>query len=363
MCRKSVGSSDREKLKCPNTGSESNTCFLSRRNCVTCRVKSNGDVYIRMQSNGIPSHCYGSSYDEDVAYPEDQNVDWEVKWNSDVSTVYNYDSVFESATIVERLLCDYDRLKSTHMFEDQYYFSRGENQDHVAGYAFDNLPIFNALTVDDHTDSEEEHACVSGQTCTIDYQDALKEEADTMDTCLTHSSLDKELHYHSLGRCMKDFNTLLSGTGSPTLCKDEPACLQDPFTYAKMAPAYQVNRGLTDIGLARDGHVIKGPYNADGELWSCAEHDICNGVFLEDGSYAYVATSTFPYIVGCWGPGTQQLKPVPTACSTNGCGYEYGDAGWSVPNWSDTATYGAPGAAIAITTTISSIAAMTAILI
>ena len=57
----------------------------------------------------------------------------------------------------------------------------------------------------------------------------------------------------------------------------------------------------SDIGLALDGHRVLGPYNADGELWSADEHDYCNGVYLTDGSYAYVSTTYAPYTVGCWG--------------------------------------------------------------
>ena len=116
MCRNANNAKD--KLKCPNTGKESNTCFLTRRNCVSCRVKSNGDIYIRYQSNGIPTHCYGSSYDEKVGFPEDHNIDFEVKWNHDVSGLLNYDSKFDDKTLVDRLLCDYKRLDSENMFED-----------------------------------------------------------------------------------------------------------------------------------------------------------------------------------------------------------------------------------------------------
>ena len=64
--------------------------------------------------------------------------------------------------------------------------------------------------------------------------------------------------------------------------------------------------------------MIIGPYNKDGELWTCDQHDVCNGVTLEDGSYAYVLTSTFPYYVGCWGPGPKQIRSVD--CSDNDCG-------------------------------------------
>ena len=56
------------------------------------------------------------------------------------------------------------------------------------------------------------------------------------------------------------------------------------------------------MGLAKDCHMMLGPYNKEGNLWSCEEKDICNGVFI-DGSYAYVSTTGFPYTLGCWGPG------------------------------------------------------------
>ena len=73
------------------------------------------------------------------------------------------------------------------------------------------------------------------------------------------------------------------------------------------------------MGLAKDGHIIVGPYNDDGELWSCDEHDVCNGVFLSDNSYAYAMTYTFPYVVGCWGPGPdQEFKATCTSRSCSG---------------------------------------------
>ena len=297
----------------------------------------------------------------------------------DVRGLANYDSVFDHQNLVENLLCDYKRLASGNMFEDLNYFSRGQNQDHVAGYAFDNIPIFNALSVDNHSSSselsceEEENGC--DDESDIDYHDALEAEIEAMDTCLTYSSLDNVLHYHALGRCMKSFNTLLTGTDSPTLCKEESEdertnkkCTQDPFSWARLTPPspYTDNpftdKTLTDIGLARDGHVIKGPYNENGELWTCEDVDICNGTFLEDGSYVYVATSTFPYTVGCWGPGTQQLMPVSNECSRRGCGYQY-ESEWEVPKWSDTRKYPGSSGAIAISTTIGVAIAMTAILI
>ena len=106
--------------------------------------------------------------------------------------------------------------------------------------------------------------------------------------------------------CSKTGYGTASKTIAPTGCVNNPACYKDTTEFL-------LNSGYRDvpelrsgvIGIAKDGHLILGPYNPEtGELWSCDEHDICNGVFLSDGSYAYVATGTYPYTVGCWGPGS-----------------------------------------------------------
>ncbi len=102
------------------------------------------------------------------------------------------------------------------------------------------------------------------------------------------------------------------------MCKDLESCRSNPIGFA-------VQKGWTDteaygygdiVGIAKDGHLIYGPYKEDGSFWGCADHDVCNGAFI-DGNYAYVSTKTFPYILGCFGPGPQQTFDV--TCSTNSC--------------------------------------------
>ena len=61
--------------------------------------------------------------------------------------------------------------------------------------------------------------------------------------------------------------------------------------------------------------MIIGPYNSAGNQWGC-DRDVCNGNFV-DGSYVYVGSSSFPYVVGCWGPGPDPV--VAPSCTTNGC--------------------------------------------
>ena len=69
-------------------GSDTNSCTVTRKNCVTCR-QSSSLVYIRFQSNGMPNHCYGA---DSSTYPASQHVDFEVSWNEWVVGETNYSS-------------------------------------------------------------------------------------------------------------------------------------------------------------------------------------------------------------------------------------------------------------------------------
>lgn len=129
------------------------------------------------------------------------------------------------------------------------------------------------------------------------------------------------MNYHSLSICMQP-STWTSTNQVPTMCAGDAAnsdCVDNPITWATSSWTNTSNYG-GDVGLARDGHVIKGPYNGNGELWGCDDHDICNGAFLNDGSYAYVTTTTFPYVVGCWGPAPDQVNRLAASCTLKTCG-------------------------------------------
>ena len=62
--------------------------------------------------------------------------------------------------------------------------------------------------------------------------------------------------------------------------------------------------------------------NTSGDLWTCADRDVCNGAFIGD-QYVYVGSDQFPYVVGCWGPGPKpEYEP---GCTKNGCGGQASD--------------------------------------
>ena len=159
--------------------------------------------------------------------------------------------------------------------------------------------------------------------------DAVLTEADTLDVCYDHPSPQSEFHYHYSGPCMRKDLGYWNDQEAPALCRDTDDCVDDPenFTLTSAASGYgltyEASTWDSPIGLARDGHIIIGPHKSDGTVWDCADRDVCNGAFVE-GSYVYVGSSTFPYVVGCWGPGpAHQYQP---GCSTNSCGSQASDS-------------------------------------
>ena len=153
--------------------------------------------------------------------------------------------------------------------------------------------------------------------------DAVESEGDTLDVCLNHPSPTNDFHYHFWGACMVKGYGYWSDTEAPPLCRDTDDCVADPAAFTMAATAYgqsvYYSQSTWDspIGLARDGHIVIGPYKSDGTTWGCADRDVCNGAFV-NGSYVYVGSDTFPYVVGCWGPGPAPLYE--PGCSSNGCG-------------------------------------------
>jgi len=95
------------------------------------------------------------------------------------------------------MLCNFDRLNSSLMPSQQGYVVQGDawSQNHVAGYAFTNVAIFNPI--------------VSAASVT----DAVFAEANISDLCGTSSDgagtndansnpTGRQLHYHSISQCM-----------------------------------------------------------------------------------------------------------------------------------------------------------------
>ena len=146
--------------------------------------------------------------------------------------------------------------------------------------------------------------------------DAVINEIETLSVCLDHPTPTNQFHYHYWSPCTKVGMGLHSTTDAPALCDNVEACADwaGAADYAKTAVLdgqdsyFSASEWDYPIGLAKDGHILMGPYkNTDGESWQCADRDVCNGTTLVnengDNVYVYVGSDTFPYNLGCFGPG------------------------------------------------------------
>lgn len=186
-----------------------------------------------------------------------------------------------------------------------------DNQNWVAGYTTNNVAILAPISVGgkDYFQALSDIPYRKGyDECLV----AIEPASATTFNGAVQTHAPGVINYKTMSPCMvippstiPDFCT--GTTGAPTECDENP-WLWMARTTSSGWPTKDNYGGI--LGLARDGHVIVGPYNEAGELWACDEHDFCNGTFLADGSYAYVMTTTFPYVVGCWGPGTIQYKRI-----------------------------------------------------
>ena len=132
---------------------------------------------------------------------------------------------------------------------------------------------------------------------------------ETVDSCLAHCQSAGVYHYHMASGCM-----LNPPTGIISSCSATSGCSSNIATYS--ISTFSSYQAKTVIGLATDGHIIYGPYLSSNTPVTSG-FDACNGMFHDSiGNYGYFATSTYPYLVGCFGPAN--YPSFGPNCTTNG---------------------------------------------
>ena len=110
------------QMWCPNASSTqtyttSSPCEFTRKLCVTCS-ETNGQVYIRAQSNQMPNHCFQATN----ATPTPINSDFTVLFNRDVTGQVNYaETSYDTSAEVTELLCDIQRTAEANMLAGSGY--------------------------------------------------------------------------------------------------------------------------------------------------------------------------------------------------------------------------------------------------
>jgi hypothetical protein len=119
------------------------------------------------------------------------------------------------------------------------------------------------------------------------------------DLCLGSSMYSEAYHYYMFSPCIYE-NDVKSLSGP---CSSDVNCTADIRTYSVMKIKH-AQKSFMPIGIAKDGHIIYGPYSNNKVLWQPCDVDICNGLIINN-QYVYVSTMFHPYTVGCWGIGSR----------------------------------------------------------
>lgn len=129
-----------------------------------------------------------------------------------------------------------------------------------------------------------------------------------VDICLIHPENTGHLHYHVPSPCMADHTW-----------DDNGVTAQRNDVISSIRSAYELRPYRTLVGISKDGRPIYSPYYSNGRTYSDCDVDICNGKEI-NGHYAYVSTLFHPYVMGCYGPGSNPSFSQQCSSNARACG-------------------------------------------
>ena len=263
----------------------SGVCIWQRKLSAVCRNAS-GVIKIRIQTNNLPPRCAKVPNSPFVQV----NIDFEVNFNPDVS-INTLNKNLSTVSSLSQTLCTLTSAATVPSASG--FVNYGANLNTATGVSVDGVVIFTP----DSLNNVDPFFPTGGFA------------AESVDTCLAHCQATGIYHYHIGTGCM-----LNPPTGSISSCNGVPACSSNIANYSITSfSSYQTK---TVIGIAKDGHIIYGPYLSSNSRVTSG-FDVCNGMFHDStGNYGYFATSTYPYLVGCFGPGN--YPSFGPNCTTNG---------------------------------------------
>ncbi|CAF0827796.1 unnamed protein product [Adineta ricciae] len=262
-------------------------CTWQRKLAVTCIDGTT--VRIRVQSNGLPGRCIDVPSSVSIS---EQNVDFAVNFNPTVS-VNSPILTPTTQTQLDAISCNITSQSSAPSWSNLVTYST-TSLDTLVGVSIDNVAILN----------------VNSANMVDPFYPSGGYSAESVDSCLAHPQTSGVYHYHAASGC-----SVSPPTGNISLCSTSNGCSTNVAGWITSTWPSSAKK-LTVIGIAKDGHVIYGPYLNGGKLVTTG-FDICNGMFYDSsGDYAYFATTKYPYITGCFGPSN--YPSVGPSCTTNG---------------------------------------------
>jgi len=223
------------------------------------------DTMAYLNSTGIPDHNYLDP--KDLLYDQEFSIQFPLYPELETNITYQDP-------------CDFTTVFQLDNKPDDIKYNP------IVGFALNGVPFFSPLSIE-----------------WVDpFYPPDDKSPEDLDGCVAHVQSTGIYHYHMMPPCLFGDD----GNGDTPLVE-----VGDAKTVA--LDGFDPNDGLQIIGWAFDGHPIYGPYDDFGNLHN--KLDNCNGKKDQNDDYGYYSTPTFPYHVGCFGPGI--IPTEPPECTTN----------------------------------------------
>ncbi|CAM9894829.1 unnamed protein product, partial [Laminaria digitata] len=267
--------------------------------------------FMRLRSSGIPAHSYGQAYEPWDHLVKDQ------EWDMTVPIDFDEDADTEGA-----LRRDADPTE---------FLMAAAREDRPLGMALNGVPFFSPLTAS------------GADTVNPQAGTAMAENSTLFDECAGSLQAESGAYgYRVMPPCLYDGSSSVPKGGGydPALAINGFETPSSPLGEDPPPPESPL------LGFAMDGRRLYGPYDATRSLaWGL---DVCNGRWEIDGLrsastgadadrnrlYAYRATPSFPYLIGCRGPAGISLDLAAAAAAaadtTNGLDSSIIDVGFLV---------------------------------
>lgn len=219
---------------CPGTYYTNGTCVFQHKLCVSCSGSS--PVRIRVQTNGMPRYCPNVP----VALAT-TSIDFSVNFNPDVS-INSPNHNPATATALSNIVCNITS-QSTTPAGSNLVVHEGSllAVATVAGISVDGVCIEN----------------VNSANNVDPFYPPSGFAAENVDACLGHPNFASVYHYHMATGCAVN-----QPTSSIAPCVANNLCRTNVSAYSiSTFSSYQTQKV---IGIAKDGHVIYGPYYSSG---------------------------------------------------------------------------------------------------
>ena len=197
-----------------------------------------------------------------------------------------------------------------------YQSQAGEEYvDRLVGIAIDGVPIYTALGVGGYdmlnpAGSFSDVAPLKVDECGGTYgptPDGIRYHYRTIPACVHPPLNPRDMWNASLVSTLSNFDhDILAYHSNVDVYRSRRARLiSDSHDLLEAFSNTQARKQAKIVGWTMQGHPIFSPFNNRGLLHD--NMDNCNGKFDDRRNYGYYSKPTFPYLVGCFGPGVYSL--------------------------------------------------------